>query len=122
MICGLMSLPDDEAQNASRLLQQRMAEIGVRLLARSQQDVEEMAQLVLRIREGAPGAPVALKQLAHRINGAAAALGFPALSTHAGHVEGFAATAAAGPGLSETARAIELEIAALRKTLKSLQR
>ena len=117
-----MSPPDDEAQNASRLLQQRIAEIGARFLARTRQDVDEMDQLVLHLRAGAPGAPVALKQLAHRLNGAAAALGFPALSTHAGHVEGFAATAAAGPVLTETARAIELEIAALRETLKSLQR
>lgn len=117
-----MCPPDDEAPDPSRLLRQRMAEIGARFLARSQQDIEEMDELLRCIREGAPGAPVALKQLAHRMNGAAAALGFPALSAHAGHVEGFAATAAAGPVLTETARAIELELAALRKTLKSLQR
>lgn len=117
-----MSAPDEGTQNASQLLKQRMAEIGARFLTRSQQDIDAMDRLLLRIREGAADAPLALKQLAHRVNGAAAALGFPDLSTHAANVEGLAATAAAGPVLQETARVIELEVAALRATLMALRR
>lgn len=112
-----MPAPDDEAQNASRLLHQRMAEIGVRFLARSQQDVDTMDQLLLRMRAGDPAATAALRQLAHRVNGAAASLGFPDLSTHAATVERLTTIAAGGPVLPETVRAIGQEIVALRAAL-----
>lgn len=115
-----MPAVDNGAQNPSPLLQQRIAEIGTRFLARSQQDADAMDQLLLRIRAGEAAAPAALRQLAHRVNGTAAALGFPDLSTHAATVERLTAIAAGGPLLPETVQAIGEEIVALRATLARL--
>ena len=115
-----MPVVDNGAQNPSPLLQQRMAEIGTRFLARSQQDADAMDQLLLRIRAGDAAAPAALRQLAHRVNGAAAALGLPDLSNHAATVERLTTIAVGGPLLQGTVRAIGQEIVALRATLAGL--
>lgn len=65
----------------------QFAELSGRFLARSAVHVETLRQLIDKLQAGAASDVVAMHAIAHKMHGAGATLGFPAVSTHAAEIE-----------------------------------
>jgi HPt (histidine-containing phosphotransfer) domain-containing protein len=87
--------------NEQEKLQQQLAQIGARYIARTISEMPRMHELLNLSLTSSPAMLKDLEHLAHKIHGSGAMFGFDTLSDHAAQVEYLAAFLAKGEGLEQ---------------------
>jgi HPt (histidine-containing phosphotransfer) domain-containing protein len=93
--------PDSKAA----VLGGRMAELAVKFLNRTGEDIARMKVLSARLASGDVGAPGEIRHLAHRMVGTGATLGFESIAERAHRLETLAESCSPGVGPEESLRA-----------------